>query len=88
VIAGALVDLFRNARDINRRQTDALSDQVNFAGRGDRNKPCIQCAGDLELRGDRATSTARGVLREIALVCRCCHAPRTLWFRIVSPAAN
>ena len=50
--------------------------------------PCIQCAGDLELRGDRATSTARGVLRELALVCRRCHAPRTLWFRIVPPAAN
>ena len=50
--------------------------------------PCIQCGGDLELRGDRATSTARGVLREIALVCRLCHAPRTLWFRIKPPATN
>ena len=40
--------------------------------------PCIQCGGDLELRGDRATSTARGVLRELALACRRCHAPRTL----------
>ena len=50
--------------------------------------PCIQCGGDLELRGDRATSTARGVLREIALVCRRCHAPRTLWFRIAPPVAN
>ena len=47
--------------------------------------PCIQCGGDLELRGDRATSTARGVLRELALVCRRCHAPRTLWFRIAPP---
>jgi len=50
--------------------------------------PCIQCGGDLELRGDRATSTGRGVLREIALVCRLCHAPRTLWFRITPPAVN
>lgn len=49
---------------------------------------CIQCEGDLELRGDRAVSTARGVLREIALACRRCHTPRTLWFRIVPPAAN
>ena len=49
--------------------------------------PCIQCGGDLELRGDRATSTPRGVLREIALVCRRCHAPRNVWFRI-SPATN
>jgi hypothetical protein len=50
--------------------------------------PCIQCGGDLELRGDRATSGARGILRELALVCRLCHAPRTLWFRITPPAAN
>jgi hypothetical protein len=50
--------------------------------------PCIQCGGDLELRGDRATSTARGVLREVALACRRCHAPRTLWFRVTPPAAN
>lgn len=50
--------------------------------------PCIQCGGDLELRGDGATSTGRGVLREIALVCRRCHAPRTLWFRIAPVGAN
>ena len=50
--------------------------------------PCVQCGGELELRGDRATSTARGVLRELALVCRLCHVPRTLWFRVTPPAAN
>jgi len=50
--------------------------------------PCIQCGGDLELRGDRATSTARGLLRELAVRCRVCHAPRTLWFRIAPPSAN
>jgi hypothetical protein len=50
--------------------------------------PCIQCGGDLEPRGDRATSTARGVLREITLACRRCHAPRTLWFLIAPPATN
>jgi hypothetical protein len=50
--------------------------------------PCVQCGGDLELRGDRATSTARGVLREVGLVCRRCRAPRTLWFRIAPRAAN
>jgi hypothetical protein len=49
---------------------------------------CIQCGGELEPRGDRASSTARGVLRELALVCRRCHAPRTLWFRITPPPAN
>jgi len=50
--------------------------------------PCVQCGGDLEPRGDRAASTARGVLREISLVCRLCHTPRTLWFRIAPPSAN
>jgi hypothetical protein len=49
---------------------------------------CVQCGGDLELRGDRATSTARGILREIGLVCRRCHAPRSLWFRVVPPSPN
>jgi hypothetical protein len=50
--------------------------------------PCIQCGGDLDLRGDRATSTGRGILRELALVCRRCHAPRTLWFRVAPAAVN
>ena len=50
--------------------------------------PCVQCGGELELRGDRATSTARGVLRELALVCRLCQAPGTLWFRVAPTAAN
>jgi hypothetical protein len=50
--------------------------------------PCIQCEGDLDLRSDRATSTARGVLREVALVCRRCHVPRTLWFRVAPASRN
>ncbi|HEY4394384.1 MAG TPA: hypothetical protein VGP64_09995 [Polyangia bacterium] len=50
--------------------------------------PCIQCGGELEPRGDRATSTARGVVRAIELACRRCHAPRTLWLRIAPPRAN
>ena len=53
-----------------------------------RGTPCIQCGCDLEVRGERATATARGVLREIALACRRCHAPRTLWFRVTPPATN
>jgi hypothetical protein len=53
-----------------------------------RSTPCPQCGGDLELRADRASSTARGLLRELALVCRLCHAPRTLWFRITPPSTN
>ncbi len=43
---------------------------------------CIHCDGQLSLREDRATSTPRGVLRELEMVCRLCHAPRHLWFRI------
>jgi hypothetical protein len=50
--------------------------------------PCPQCAGELELRADRAESTPRGILRALALVCRRCHAPRTLWFRVRPPRAN
>jgi hypothetical protein len=50
--------------------------------------PCIQCSGALDITGDRATSTARGVLREVALACRQCHAPRTLWFRVAPAATN
>jgi hypothetical protein len=53
-----------------------------------RSTPCVQCGGDLDLRNDSATSTGRGILREMTLVCRRCHAPRTLWFRIAPPAAN
>ncbi|MEO8214233.1 MAG: hypothetical protein ABI560_13625 [Myxococcales bacterium] len=44
--------------------------------------PCIQCQGELAVRADRASSTARGVLRELEMVCRLCHAPRHLWFRV------
>jgi hypothetical protein len=45
--------------------------------------PCVQCdALEMELRGDRATSTPRGVVRELAMVCRQCHTARTIWLRI------
>ena len=50
--------------------------------------PCVHCAGELDLRGDRATSTARGILRELSLICRRCHAPRTLWYRIRPAGGN
>jgi hypothetical protein len=50
--------------------------------------PCPQCGGELDLRGDRAESTPRGVLRELRLVCRMCHAPRSLWFRTAPSSAN
>lgn len=49
---------------------------------------CPQCGGELQLTGDRAETTPRGVLREIALACRICRAPRTMWFRIAPAGAN
>jgi hypothetical protein len=49
---------------------------------------CPQCGGELEIHGDRADSTPRGVLRALELVCRRCHAPRSLWFRVKPPSAN
>jgi hypothetical protein len=52
-----------------------------------RETPCVQCGGTLTLVGDRAESTPRGVLRELDLACRVCHAPRRLWFR-VAPALS
>jgi hypothetical protein len=53
-----------------------------------RARPCVQCGGELEPQRDRASSTARGVLRAIALTCRQCHAPRALWFRVAPAAPN
>lgn len=50
--------------------------------------PCPQCGGELELRGERADTSPRGILRELRLICRLCHAPRSLWFRVLPPAAN
>jgi hypothetical protein len=47
-----------------------------------RDTPCVQCGGPLDLRSERAESTPRGVLRALELVCRTCHAPRRLWFRV------
>jgi hypothetical protein len=52
-----------------------------------RETPCVQCGGTLTLVADRAESTPRGVLRELDLACRVCHAPRRLWFR-VAPALS
>ena len=48
--------------------------------------PCVQCGGALAMQGDRASSTPRGVLRQLDMACQRCHAARRLWFRI-APAA-
>lgn len=50
--------------------------------------PCVRCGGELEWRRERASSTPRGILREIELTCRLCHAPRTLWFRVCPSPVN
>ena len=47
-----------------------------------RSTPCIQCGGELQLQDHRAGGDARGELRVVRLVCRLCHAPRELWFRL------
>lgn len=49
---------------------------------------CAQCGGDLELRTHAAEKHAGEMLRVARLVCRVCHAPRTIWFRIEAPLAN
>jgi len=53
-----------------------------------RSTRCVQCGGELDLRGDRASSTARGILRALDVVCRHCHAPRTLWFLVAPRGPN
>ena len=50
--------------------------------------PCPQCGGELQPTGDRAHPTPRGLLREIAVACRLCHAPRSLWFRVAPAGPN
>jgi hypothetical protein len=47
-----------------------------------RSTPCIQCGGTLDLQSHDAPP---GGLRRCRLVCRLCHAPRELWFRVETP---
>jgi len=46
--------------------------------------PCVQCDGEYELKEHNASAG----LREIRVVCRRCHAPRVLWFRLVVDEPN
>ena len=51
--------------------------------------PCIQCGGELEPRGDRATSTARGVLpRDRARLPALPRPAHACGSAITPPAAN
>jgi hypothetical protein len=49
-----------------------------------RSIPCIQCGGQLDLQQHAAAAG----LRQVKLICRLCHAPREIWFRIEAAAAN
>src|SRR6185369_9108671 len=44
--------------------------------------PCVQCAGELLLQSHAAPPEHGGGLRVARLVCRRCHAPREIWFRL------
>jgi hypothetical protein len=46
-----------------------------------RETPCVQCAGTLDLVRHQGSAGAPD-LREVNLICRLCHTPRTIWFRI------
>jgi hypothetical protein len=50
-----------------------------------RSTPCIQCAGELDLREHAAELVDGRSLRRVDLRCRRCDAPRQLWFCIVTP---
>ncbi len=53
-----------------------------------RAEKCVRCGGDVDLRGEDTTVTARGVVRRVDVVCRGCHAPRSLWFLVAAAGAN
>jgi hypothetical protein len=44
--------------------------------------PCVQCGGELLLQSHAAPPEGGGSLRVARLVCRRCHAPREIWFRL------
>lgn len=48
---------------------------------------CPQCGGTLDLLSHGATPGDPD-LRTAKMICRTCHTPRTLWFRIELPLAN
>jgi hypothetical protein len=50
-----------------------------------RSLPCVQCGGELDLRQHAASGP---LLRVVKLVCRICHTPREVWFRVEPALAN
>jgi hypothetical protein len=53
-----------------------------------RDTPCAVCEAELELKEHDAVVVDEVRLRRVSLVCRECHTPRELWFRIVPRAPN
>jgi hypothetical protein len=52
-----------------------------------RSIPCIQCGGTLDVTGHAAAPDAP-LLRIARMVCRLCHTPREIWFRIEAAGPN
>jgi hypothetical protein len=46
---------------------------------------CPQCDGEYTLRDHETT---RGGDRVVSVICKLCHAPRRIWFRLGSSAPN
>lgn len=53
-----------------------------------RSTPCVQCGGELDLRRHDALVHGEGLLRVVELICRLCHAPRRLYFKVAPTLAS
>ena len=47
-----------------------------------RSTPCPQCGGTLDLQRDGVAPGGDAHLRVMEMICRVCHAPRSLYFRV------
>jgi hypothetical protein len=52
-----------------------------------RSARCVQCGGELDVVAHDVAPGAPQV-RVARVVCRLCHTPRRIWFRLEPPAAN
>jgi hypothetical protein len=53
-----------------------------------RDTPCAVCAAGLILEEHEAVAHDGEGLRRLRLVCKECHAPRVMWFRIEQPMVH
>jgi hypothetical protein len=53
-----------------------------------RDTRCAVCEAELELKDHDAVTVESASLRRVRLICRECHTPRLLWYRIVPRAPN